>query len=1155
MIRLGAILAAAVAGIWLMQLYPKPDLLLARGLAASLAGLSLLVLAGTWLWGRSFAWRAIWLRWLWLRMARLTGSLRYAWLRGPWRLLLMYLLLLAFVSGIKQTLGQSASLLSVAKDAPWLLALGALGLGGLFVLAARARRQVLLGEFTDYTGQEALAKRVQAIPDLLRMELGRLRHLFEAGPQSLDIQEAAVAGRDIGSPVPRIVTDQQETGDDKALFSEVAADNKLELGPIKIPLKPLTDGLSRLLRGPRLRGSLHATGQGLLLEATLTSGGQHLAWTVEQQDIDMGEEAEAPDLVTRMTQQLAYRIFSDLEKHRLGTPSWRALIDFVQGLRLLNRARSQAGNKDSLLRQAERHFFRAYAYDSRFALSIYNMGVIHYQLGRYAAAAAAFRQALDIAPDLRQARYALAKALQGMKDYDAAHLACEALILDAPPDDPNPYNLLGVLSQQKKQGFDQEVVGHFGAATERAWRRLCLATLRTEADASQRYTAGLAVSNLAVSIASVHREHLRQPAGGLWRRYMRNYLMRLSRQAAQTSPETGDIWRERGKIALLCRRPRRATEACRFLVRQTHDAYSLAWLAAAYHAAGALPLADQTWQQVLADPQDAFFNSSAIYDFRRIWEQVRPIATADDDMQWLEDRLDALETDYLRVQEQVEDAWADAGESWEACRQEIDTMEAALGQATNDWQRAQLRRGIGLLLLQHAHLDDADRQGAHYQTAIAHIEAAIRLLAGRKRELASLGIYADLAEACLARVPTTPGDERLAVLTRAYTAITQALTLQPARARERRIAFRVFLANGDTDRALYELEMATSLDPRDFLLRQWWIELEWTRYTHTFDRQLRQTAARRLVAIFQSTIEAERWKFEQSSADTTETRHQTPAPLQQLAFMHYWLGRFQGEMREFARGIENIRAAIIYGYDEREGKAALIWLSLSARAYEQAELVFQELRAQGLLETMRTKGLEMIPLPGDRTASATEWVSWAYAYSALSLGYRGLCLEAAADRIAQGRKAAPPEMKNREGFDATCLTAQGLIELARAKNQPPGEAQTRSIAAAIDYLQAALAVPAAPDELAQAWHLLAQAYVLDSQRIDPKTEGAHLRWLESQAAFARERCRQCDLRGFYEVPASEPATKQPPAAQPPATRTRQAPAAPTTPETEPSAED
>jgi tetratricopeptide (TPR) repeat protein len=313
---------------------------------------------------------------------------------------------------------------------PALLAVFAAGL--LLRALVRARSRVVVQQFVDYTQGDATA--VQGMATLLVAELSRLRQLYRVVNDDLSVPLAVGVerrggfgrGKDAGS----FLTVQAEEVTD-VLSSAVASEAKAEVGPVMIPIGAVLAALGRLMRGPRVVGSVHRTdaGGGPTLAAQIVGSGPVLTWRVDH--AANGEQAKTRAYVPGMVAEMAMRMFTDLTLE--GAVRWKAAQAFTRYLELYQASLRNPCRRARFLKQAESKLIAAIAEDDSFDLGFYNLGVIYSQLAQQELTAAeatdVVRWRADVFPkEIRKARTAAAtmafrRALERNRGRWHAHYA------------------------------------------------------------------------------------------------------------------------------------------------------------------------------------------------------------------------------------------------------------------------------------------------------------------------------------------------------------------------------------------------------------------------------------------------------------------------------------------------------------------------------------------------------------------------------------------------------------------------------------------------------------------------------------------------------------------------------------------------------------
>ena len=369
----------------------------------------------------------------------------------------------------------------------------------LIYLAYQTRKRLVIQAFADHTGDGSLKAGVAGIEGRLRNELARISDVYrvidEAQPRAY-----LFVGVD---------ADVQDVGD---IFKEAAGPStSFQVFGVQIPANFLFAFFARLVKGPRITGSVEGNGEDLALTAELSGGGFRGNWRVHPGDIDREHDGLAGEALLRaLIKQLAYRIVTDMTD--IGSPSWRAVRSFTLGLRHYRETQRTEKDRDLKLRQAERSLFKAAQEDKEFASCHYNLGIVYERLGELGSAEAAFRLALKKIPDNYETCYALAEIHVEIKEFEEALQFCEMAIRIDPKDargwDLKSYVLREI--EQTRCNFPwalpeeheawEELLKPRRIAAALAWRRLCWALLAAPLPVLQRRrdTAVLCTRNLAV---------------------------------------------------------------------------------------------------------------------------------------------------------------------------------------------------------------------------------------------------------------------------------------------------------------------------------------------------------------------------------------------------------------------------------------------------------------------------------------------------------------------------------------------------------------------------------------------------------------------------------------------------------------------------------
>ena len=479
-----------------------------------------------WLW-LSSAWRYP-LRWGYRSLGSIERRLAF---RGWWPFAKVLLAVVLFLTLVPVALHYVVAVLDDAGvtekwgigPAPdvndWLTPsnVGLLFLLGMFMRwLSRARQRVLIEGFIDHTKEDATA--VSGLSTLLVTELTRLQELYrqvsaDAVPTAVGTEQQGGFGRG-KEAAPFLTVSADSVGD--VLEGAVASDARLELGPAKIPIGPMLGLLNRVVRGPRVVGSVHRTeaSGGPTLTAQLVGVTPSGTWRVDHVH-EPESAAERRAFLDTMVRELACRMFTELT---LGaTVRWQAVQDFNEYLRLYGESMRTPRDRANYLKQAQGKLLEAVAKDETFDLAYYNVGVTYTQLAhaeltaerssddltaptefrresldeaRREAADVAFLKATERNPARWEGHYALAvtrlsaieqgdieqevSAVDRDRLYDVIRRCEHALAVRPPPAAAGTVNDLLGMAQTRVGDFRAAMRSH-RRAVWRSWIELCRA--------------------------------------------------------------------------------------------------------------------------------------------------------------------------------------------------------------------------------------------------------------------------------------------------------------------------------------------------------------------------------------------------------------------------------------------------------------------------------------------------------------------------------------------------------------------------------------------------------------------------------------------------------------------------------------------------------
>lgn len=330
--------------------------------------------------------------------------------------------------------------------------LGVWSLIAFVTLAWESRKRTVFQEITDSTAGKPDTV-VPGLAALLTAEVLELAKLYRA----VEEQRSFEATRGVEQPLqPTLELDDTAT----FIQSAVSADSKISLGPLQIPVGAILALVARLLRGPRVTGTLRKEGDRYVLLARY-EGRPAYAWRAEGKP---GSATLAPGtapLLAPLASEVACRMFADLAL--AGTVRWQAANAFTRAMRAYL-ADSEDGQDGALrLREIEGALLEAVAIDSTFDLAWHNLGVIYARHPKVSAARSTFAQARNDNPTRWEETYALA-SLDG--DRTGRLLLCEQILRlrPGPAAEAQTLNLRGQLLRLGRRekvdslALDQEAV-------------------------------------------------------------------------------------------------------------------------------------------------------------------------------------------------------------------------------------------------------------------------------------------------------------------------------------------------------------------------------------------------------------------------------------------------------------------------------------------------------------------------------------------------------------------------------------------------------------------------------------------------------------------------------------------------------------------------
>jgi tetratricopeptide (TPR) repeat protein len=395
----------------------------------------------------------------------------------------------------------------------------------------KARKRIFISKFENYTGDEKLEPAVNGVAARILNEANRLSKLIKTIDE---IQPELKSKDNVAAPT----VDVQEMGKD---FEDIIGpESSVEIGKVKIPLKPIFAFFKKLVRGPILSGGVHLRGEKLVITASLKGGKFSGSWEISIDDVENPPTSKFEQVIA-ITNQLVCRIIAYISPS--GSPRWKAMSHYTRALGFYRETLLKREKKKLNLIKAKNEFSLALTDDSKFVQCYYNLGVIYEELKSHPAAIAAFRKALESASDNYRCYYQLALLYYYEENYFDARWFCEQALTICPTE-AEPWNLWAIIQGKKwikdkdvKDDYKMcvdipgEVVQYFMNATALAWRTLCRSIINGEKIPQCKEIARICIRNLA-KITGMRRE---------WRSRC------LFRQAVFLAPDNNDLHFEAGR--------------------------------------------------------------------------------------------------------------------------------------------------------------------------------------------------------------------------------------------------------------------------------------------------------------------------------------------------------------------------------------------------------------------------------------------------------------------------------------------------------------------------------------------------------------------------------------------------------------------------------
>lgn len=456
-------------------------------------------------WLLFFKWYSIWFRYL-----AYFGAWVYSLLRRMWSIWWIKFLCLLIAVHLVQW-GRYAlvynnkgrfNLIDFLRSAFIVKTLGILALFLIFYGIYKARKQVSVSDFKNYTGIEdkELDGAVKGMGSRILKEMNRVTKLV----QTIDEIQPDKPKNNFELLGPKV--DILDYG--KNLTEIVGSQTDITIGPFfKIPLAPLINFLSRLLHGPNLDGGLYSSGEKLILDVQLKGGKFNGAWSVNSDELEPDIPSSKNEKVIKMIEVLVFKIFAYLGGS--GSPRWQAVKYYTEGLNHYRESARTNANETINLIKAKKAFGLSLRDDGEFFQCYYNLGVVYMRLDSLDAAETAFRNVLGLESCNYYGYYQLAYIYYTQKNYAHAQWFCEEALMICPSKACH-WNLLANIkfrrwveenhiNQDYTTKFDlpEDVLDDFMNASMLAWRVLCKGIIKGEKLTDHKNKAMIFIRNLA----------------------------------------------------------------------------------------------------------------------------------------------------------------------------------------------------------------------------------------------------------------------------------------------------------------------------------------------------------------------------------------------------------------------------------------------------------------------------------------------------------------------------------------------------------------------------------------------------------------------------------------------------------------------------------
>ena len=961
--------------------------------------------------------RSIVLRWVCLKCARWGGRLK-SWLSGGWRkLALLYItaaILVYLYHGVTDgaPTGLRAGLRWFFHGAggPWVVAIALAALIAAAIAAQRMRQRTVILAFVNLTGDQSRDALAQGLPRRLMTYLSEITEIYA---------QVSDDPRDLSPDQGKALPPHLAVGGAASPFAGLKAsikDQKVQVGPISIPVDWAVTTLSTLLQGPQISGTVQKTSEGLLIEASVSGGGLEQTWRVTEPGVKADRKGgDSEEKITDdMIQQLAYRVFTHFYQDEVGTPLWRAAERYTEGLRAFRQAqREKTGTSKRVLalQRAQQGFFRAYREDSRFVRSRYNLGVIYSSQSRWEPAFEVFQAVIndaDGAPaslpgspaferarqDLASAHYAAAKAAQQLEYFDRIDDHCD-MALALVPWHAAAWNLKGVKRFTGKTALQTRP--YFRNAAAVSWIRLC----RSEWSGRSR---SILISQVVTHVANLANSY----AGG-------KRSLRVMAQALELDPSNADNRVELGKLCLAAGDVPRAVTAFETANQYGERARHWFWVACAKRLLGEEQPAKDAWSRAKENAAREFPTQN---DVSRFWVEFRdalrlgpiPMPEYKD---W-EDEASQMADGFAKIQAACDGVAQ--GKAIAAAIQEFSGQSAGDGPQDDE---TKLKKAIEWLEENYDKDIAARRLGPSVALRIVQL------------------VQDDAAQRSRLKTDHLDAALRLAL---------KALNARPIGALERSLLARVYALLNLQDLATDEVRNALIFEPGNWEIQSLSAQVALLTFQTVTDKQVRRKALRGVVKVFRDLADFQSGDFSKLKPSS-------------VGWAHYWLATFSLELLDFPTAQRSFETSFACRYMPAQSLQLLCLVHFRCGAFEEAESAYRRLEGLWPADNPEAKlklSKELRDLGEEKPPAFS--LAWAANGTAAAMAEQGLVAPAMkrwrAGRIWKRRlqKASGLSADDQRFFNAGMSLCLGLILLSSARTAaaiPGGEKRIRLLRRAI----------------------------------------------------------------------------------------------------------